>query len=77
MYACGTSISEITTNLENDISTLLHWFYANGMVANPDKFQSIFLGLNEKHKLRLNIEGVKTSSTENVKLLGIEIGSQL
>ena len=37
----------------------------------------MFLGLNEKHKLRLNIEGVKTSSTENVKLLGIEIDNQL
>ena len=77
MYSCGTSISEITTNLENDLSTLLHWFYANGMVANPDKFQLTFLGLNEKHKLTLNTEGVKISSTKNVKLLGIEIDNQL
>ena len=45
--SCGTSISEIKTNLENDLSTLLHWFYANSMVANPDKFQLTFLGLNE------------------------------
>ena len=36
--SCDTSISEITTHLENDLSTLLHWFYDNGMVANPDKF---------------------------------------
>ena len=75
--SCATSISEITTNSENDLSTLLHWFYANGMVANPDMFQLTFLGLNEKHKLRLNIEGVKISSTKNVKLLGIEIDNQL
>ena len=47
------------------------------MVANPDKFKLMFLGLNEKHKLRLNIEGVKISSTENVKLFGIEIDNQL
>ena len=77
VYSCGTSISEITTNLENDLNTLLNWFYANGMVANPDKFQLMFLGLHEKHKLRLNIEGVKISATKNVKILGIEIDNQL
>ena len=47
------------------------------MVANPDKFQLMFLGLNEKHKLRFNIEGVKISSSKNFKLLGIEIDNQL
>ena len=65
MYSCGTSISEITENLENGLSTLLNWFYANDMVANPDKFQLMFLELK------------KTSSTENVKLLEIEIYHQL
>ena len=74
--SCATSISEITTNLENDVGTLLHWFYDNGMVANPDKFQLMFLGLNEKHMLGLNIEGVKIYSTKNFKLLGIKIDNQ-
>ena len=69
VYSCGTSINEIATNLENDLSTLLHWFYTNGMVANPDKFQLMFLGLNEKHKLRLNIEGVRISSTKILNFL--------
>ena len=77
VYSCGTGISEIMTNLESDLSTLLNWFYANGMVANPDKFQLMFLGLNERHKLRLNIEGVKISSTEHIKLLGIDIDNKL
>ena len=77
LYSCGIRISDITTNLEHDLSTLLNWFYANGVVANPDKFQLMFLGLNKKHKLRLNIDGVKISSTENIKLLGIEIDNQL
>ena len=73
--SCATSISEISTNLENDLSTLLHWF--DGMVANPDKFQFLFLGLNQKHMLGLNIEGVKIHSTSNFKLVGIEIDNQL
>ena len=60
---------------------LLNWFSVNGMVANPDKFQLATFhtnsGENPKHKLRLNIEGEKISSTEHVKLLGIEIDNQL
>ena len=36
----------------------------------------MFLGLNKKQKLRLNIEGVKILSTESVKLLEIEIDNQ-
>ena len=77
VYSCGTSISEIATDLENYLSTLLNWFYGNGIVENTDKFQLMFLGLHEKHKLRLNIEGVKISATKNVKFLGIEIDNQL
>ena len=64
---------EITRNLEN----VLNWFYANGMVVNPNKFQLMFLGLHEEQKLRLNIVAEKISSTEHIKLLGIEIDSQL
>ena len=47
------------------------------MVANPDKLQIMFVGLTGKHKLRLNIEGKKISSTDNVKHFGIEIDSKL
>ena len=72
VYSCGTSISEITISLGNE----LNWLYANGRVANPGKFQLVVLELNEKHKLCLNIVDVKISSTENFKLLGIEIDNQ-
>ena len=68
MYSCGTSISEITTQVENDLSILLGLFYTNSMVANPDKFQLMFLGLNEKLKLRLNIEGVEISSLNRIEI---------
>ena len=35
VYSGGTSKSEITKYVENDLCTLLNWFYANGMVVNP------------------------------------------
>ena len=64
-------------NLENDLNTFLNWFYANGMVANPNNFQFMFLGLNERHTLRLNTDGQRISSTENVQILAIETDNQL
>ena len=65
------------TNLENDLSKLLEWFKSNGMVANPKKFQLMFLGLQGTIRLRLNIEGSKVPTTGHVKLLGVEIDSKL
>ena len=47
------------------------------MVVNPDKFQLMFVRLTENHKLCLNIGGKKISSTDNVKLIGIEIDNKL
>ena len=39
LYACGCSLDEIVPRLENDLSALIKWFFENGMVANPGKFQ--------------------------------------
>ena len=45
LYSCGKDLNEIVTNLEIDLRSLLTWFAKNGMVANPTKFQLMFLGL--------------------------------
>ena len=47
------------------------------MVANPKKFQLMFLGLTRHRRLCLNIEGNKISATDCVKLLGVEIDNKL
>ena len=65
------------TNWENDLSKLLEWFKSNGMVANPKKFQLMFLGLQGEKRLRLNIEENKIPTAGHVKLLGVEIDSKL
>ena len=64
-------------NLENELSILLEWFKCNGMVANPKKFQLMFLGLKRKQGLHLNIQGSKIVAKGHVKLLGIEIDNKL
>ena len=78
IYSCGKDLNEIIINLEDDLTTLLKWFAKNGMVANPKKFPLMFLRLNSSHRgLRLNIEGNKVSTTDCVKLLGVEIDNKL
>ena len=77
LYSCGHDLQEIVTNLEDDLSKLLEWFKSNEMVANPKKFQLMFLGLQGKIRLRLNIEGSKVPTTGHIKLLGMEIYSKL
>ena len=77
IYSCGLDLHEIVTNLESDLRRLLEWFTNNGMVANPKKFQLMFLGLKGQRGLRLNINENELSATDHVKLLGIEIDNKL
>ena len=77
IFACGNTIQEILIKLENDLGLLLDWFSKNGMIANPEKFQIMFLGLSDQRCLRLNIEGKKLPATNTVKLLGIQIDNKL
>ena len=77
IYSCERYLHEIVTNLESNLSRLLEWFTNNGMVANPKKFQLMFLGLKGQRRLRLNINDNKLSATDHVKLLGIEVDNKL
>ena len=77
IYAYGDSIDEVNFKLENDIENALHWFEINQMVANPNKFQLMFLGTRKKTKLCLRIGDKSCVSTSSVTLLGVEIDWKL
>ena len=47
-YACDTNVDSVIIKLERDLHGLLEWYAANGMCANPSKFQIMFLGLKRK-----------------------------
>ena len=54
IYSCSSNFEETTLKLSNDTRLILNWFRINSMVANPDKFQIIFLRSNiDKSKLYL------------------------
>ena len=48
------------------------------MVANPGKFQTMFLGSNiDNSKVKFMIENKRVKSRSKVKLLGVKIGDKL
>ena len=55
------------------MENILIWFKSNHMVANPNKFQSMFLGTKNKVDLCLDINRKTSRTTTFVTLLGIEI----
>ena len=77
IYAHGKNINDVVLTLENEMRKAITWFENNSLVANPDKFQLMFLGTRTKSKLCLNINGTISRSTPEVKLLGITIDWKL
>ena len=77
IYSCESNIDSVIIKLERDLQEVLEWYTANGMSANPSKFQIMFLGLKRKNKLCLNINGQLITQREHVKLLGVTIDNSL
>ena len=73
-YCEGKTIEEVIEKLQKTANDLFSWFSNNEMKANPEKFQFI-LNTNEVHKLNLNENTIRNSTL--VKLLGIQIDSNL
>ena len=46
IYSCASSLISVLDNLELDLNICLKWFRINQLAVNPEKFQLIFLGVN-------------------------------
>ena len=77
IYALSHSAEAMIAKLEIDIYSTLKWFDSNSMVANPSKFQVMFLGLTKDQHLVLEINGDVIAKSRDVKLLGVALDSQL
>ncbi len=76
LFSCDPSIENVLRHLNNDIDISLNWFKSNFMVANPAKFQVIFLGTGI-NITGLNINGKFVEATDTVKLLGVTLDNKL
>ena len=77
IYARSETLEEAINSLENDLSSVLQWFTENGMVANPEKFQLMFLGVKSDQQMCLRIDDQIINQYQQVKLLGVAIDSKL
>ena len=78
IYSCSSNYEEATEKLSADTHLVLNWFRINSMVANPSKFQIMFLGLNiDNNEITFIVEDKKVRSKTEVKLLGITIDDKL
>ena len=66
----------IQHTLEHAINVSLKWFDDNFMVANPTKFQAMFLGRHDI-QLKINVHSSEIAVQSSVKLLGIQIDNKL
>ena len=77
IFTRGKNLEEAIIKLEGDVCTYLKWFSENRMVANPEKFQLMFLGTNMGQKLCLKIDDQLIKQCQQVKLLVAAIDSRL
>ena len=77
IYFCDSNLNTVIYKLELGMQSCLNWFHYNQLVANPEKFQLMFLGINSDSSLRLRVHNIEIKSQSHVKLLGIEIDNKL
>ena len=77
LSVCDTSVDRVLKRLEFDVNVAINWFHDNSLVANPSKFQILFLGIKNSNDLSIQIDGKTMHSTETVKLLGVTLDNKL
>ena len=78
IYSCSLNYKEAAHKLSNDTHIVLNWFKVNSMVANPGKFQIMFLGSKiDNSKITFAIENKQIKCKRELKLLGITIDKKL
>ena len=76
LYSCSETVENVLSDLESGLINSLRWLNVNQLVANPEKFQVMFLGMDAK-KLCLRVNNEIIIPKDFVKLLGIKIDDRL
>ena len=77
IYKCSSSIDLVIESLEIELNRCLSWFQSNRLVANPGKFQLMFLGTEDFDAYFLCIGKNVIPVKSVVKLLGIHVDRKL
>ena len=77
LYKCGSYLDIVLENLEMDANIAINWLNNNDMVANPKKFQLMFLARNKSIEKEMSFVGKAIKSSSTVELLGITLDKNL
>ena len=64
IYVCDSSIETVKWKLISEVKNTTNWLQLNSLVANPSKFQIMFLGV--KNLVKLEINGKQLSSKNDI-----------
>ena len=76
IHSCAKSVNNVIENLQSDLKIVLKWFRDNQMMADPGKFQFMFLSKNTINK-SIAIDYKMIESSKSVKLLGLTTDNKL
>ena len=78
IYSCSLNYKEAHRKLSDNTHIIPNWFRINSMVANPGKFQIVFVGSSiNNNGIIFIVENKHTKSNNDVILLGITIDHEL
>ena len=77
IYHADINQEIVKEKLSVDVHKILEWFSVNSLVANPGKFQVMFLGRNLSKENHFFIDNKKVSVSSSVTLLGVIIDDKL
>ena len=80
IYCSGSNIVHLNKTLLSEVELFIKWFENNQLVANPDKFQLMYLGseCNNINTLpQMSLVDVIIEPKPSVKLLGITLNNRI
>ena len=77
LYACGRKLDTISFKLEIETNRAMQWLQDNEMVANPSKFQLVFLSKYKNIEKNMSFDGKTIKSSDTVELLGITLDKNI
>ena len=77
LFACDSTVEKVLSSLNNDLNIINDWLINNSLVANPSKFQLMFLGMNDIDHISINISNNEIFAQKEVELLGVTIDYKL
>ena len=77
LSASGKDLDTISIKLEQEINTAMQWLKDNEMVANPSKFQLMFLSKYKNIERNMSFDEKTIKASDTVELLGITLDKNI